>query len=223
METRNRTQTIDRQPDAVGAAQPDDVGRTQERLTELLALNEEYRRSNALYSSDVERREAESILNPLSTEKALSWFGLMLGLFPPAALFGKAVIGSGDLEAGNFWVVFLLLLVNAVCAATGYFSGRLIGKIVAEMEKLPWLWMLLVMPFIGLLWGIIAGGAGGVFLFIIGAVFGAVIGGLVGSFALPLFAVFHRLFKRGDVIDRNLFLPISLGIAIVISAFIIGV
>ena len=93
---------------------------------------------------------------------------------------------------------------------------------VAETEKWSWGGMLLIMPFIGILWGIMAGGAGGIFIFVVGAVFGAIIASMVGGIALPVFTIFHRWLKKGDVIDRNQFLPIALGITLIISAFIFG-
>jgi hypothetical protein len=120
------------------------------------------------------------------------------------------------------WVLLLLVFVNIVCAATGYFSGKLIGNIVASMEKLNWGSMLLVAPFIGILWGIMTGSAGGVFIFVIGAFFGAAIASLVGMIALPIFTIFHRLLKKGDVMERDQFLPIAMGITLIISAFFLG-
>jgi hypothetical protein len=104
----------------------------------------------------------------------------------------------------------------------GFFSGRVIGRIAFELEKSSWSYMLSALPFIGMLWGILAGGAGGVIIFVVGAFFGAALGAAVGSVALPAFTVFHRLLKRGDELDRKHFLPIAFGITFIISAFILG-
>lgn len=82
--------------------------------------------------------------------------------------------------------------------------------------------MLLALPFVGILWGILAGGAGGIIIFVVGAVFGAMLGAAVGSVALPVFAIFHRLLKTGEFIDRRQFLPLAFGITLIISAFILG-
>lgn len=156
--------------------------------------------------------------NPLSIKKAFAYFGLMLGIFPPAAIFFK-LLSPGNAEPGLF---VLLIFVNLVCAATGYFSGKLIGKMVLEMENRSWNLMLLTLPFIGILWGIITGGAGGFFIFLIGAFFGAIIAAMVGAIAVPVFTIFHRLLKKGEMIERNQFLPLAFGITFIISAFILG-
>ncbi len=192
---------------------------TQERLDELISLNAEYARREEIFSSDKEKLEADLMSNPLSVEKAFSYFGFLLGTFPPAALFTRFLIDANNVE---FWVVVLLLVVNVVTASAGYLSGKLIGKITFELEKFSWHSMLLALPFLGLLWGIISGGAGGFFIFVFGAIFGAMIGGLVGSVALPAFAIFHRLLKRGDKIENKHFMPLAYGISLVISAFILG-
>ncbi|MDQ3634658.1 MAG: hypothetical protein M3405_09145 [Acidobacteriota bacterium] len=195
---------------------------TQERLNELFILNAEYDRQDELFSSDKEKLEADLMTAPLSVEKAYSYFGLLLGTFPPAAFFAKFFFEAGSPGNNEFWIIFLLTIVNIVTAAAGYFSGKLIGKITFELEKFSWHRMLLALPFLGFLWGIISGGAGGFFIFVFGAIFGAMIGGLVGSVALPAFTIFHRLLKRGDKIENKHFLPIAFGITIIISTYILG-
>lgn len=82
--------------------------------------------------------------------------------------------------------------------------------------------MVLALPFIGLLWGGVAGAAGGIVVFIFGAFFGAILGGMVGSVALPLFTIFHRLLKKGESIERKHFLPLAFGITFIICGFIFG-
>ncbi len=78
------------------------------------------------------------------------------------------------------------------------------------------------LPFVGILWGIMAGGAGGIISFVVGAFFGPLIGSLVGAAALPFFSIFHRLLKRGDKMENKHFLPLAFGIAFIISAFFLG-
>jgi hypothetical protein len=73
-----------------------------------------------------------------------------------------------------------------------------------------------------ILWGIIAGGSGGLIIFLVGAFFGAFVGGTVGAVALPAFAVFHRVLKRGDVMEYKHFLPLALGVTLTICSFILG-
>lgn len=175
-----------------------------------------------MYSSEKERFEAELIKTPLNSEKAFSLFGLMLGAFPPAAIFAKILLNNGSFRPDEMWLLGVMAVVNLISAVVGFFSGKLIGKIVRETEKMEWWNMLLLLPFVGALWGIMSGGAGGVIIFIIGAVFGAGLGALVGAAALPLFTIFHRLLKKGDLIERNQFLPIAFGITFAICGFILG-
>lgn len=160
--------------------------------------------------------------NPFTSEKTFANFGLLLGIFPPAAIFAKYVFESGVAFRDEAWILGVLLIVNVITATVGYFSGRLIGKAVREIEKKSWTSMLFLLPFVGLLWGIVSGGAGGVIIFVIGAVFGAILGGAVGFLALPIFAVFHRLLKKGEMIDRRYFMPLAFGITCAICAFILG-
>lgn len=188
----------------------------------LLAVNAETARQQNMYRSDREKLAAELIKNPLSTEKAFAHFGLLLGAFPPAAIFTKFFLDAGTVGNDQYWIVGILLVVNLISAVVGYFSGKLIGKTVREIEKFPWTAMLLISPLIGMLWGIVAGGAGGVVIFFVGAIFGALLGGAVGAAALPVFAIFHRLLKKGEVIDQRHFLPVAFGVTLTICAFILG-
>lgn len=188
----------------------------------MLAVNEEYDHKNVLFASEKEESEANLMQNPLPVEKAYSYFGLLLGTFPPAAFFAKLILDTGVNNNNETWIIALMVLVNVVSAIVGYASGKLVGKAVLELEKYSWATMLLVLPFLGILWGVVSGGIGGIFLFVIGAVFGGVLGGMVGSVALPALTIFHRIFKRGDEIEGNQFMPIAFGVTLVISAFILG-
>jgi hypothetical protein len=214
-----RTQNINRPANNFEFAHYSDDDRAAEaRLNALLEIERETAREKALYQ---ERVETGLVKSPITTQNAFSYFGLMLGTFPPMALFGKFV-ANANFRGEEIWVIPFLVFVNAVCAGAGYFSGKLIGKLVAETEKWNWASMLLVSPLIGILWGIMAGGAGGIFIFLIGAIFGAIIAAMVGGVALPIFTAFHRWLKKGDVIGRDQFLPLALGITLIISAFILG-
>lgn len=175
-----------------------------------------------MFRSDQEKLEAEMMKNPLDFKKTYSYLGLMLGVFPPLAFFAKWFFESGAINRGEGFLIFLLLLVNVITAVVGYFSGKFIGRTMQESEKLSWTKMLFVSPFIGLLWGIMSGGAGGVFIFVIGAFFGAILGGIVGAVALPVFATFHRLMKKGEMIEMKHFLPLAFGTVLTICSFILG-
>lgn len=184
--------------------------------------NAETARMKAMYRSDQEKLEAEMMTNPLDFKKTYSYFGLLLGLFPPFTFFAKWFYESGAVNRDEGFIFILLLFVNLVTAVVGYFSGKFIGRTIQEAEKLSWTKMILIVPFIGLLWGIMSGGAGGVFIFVIGAFFGAFIGGIVGAAALPVFAVFHRLLKKGEMIEMKHFLPVAFGIVFTICSLILG-
>ncbi len=191
------------------------------RIDELLDLHSPNVREKSLHISPDVGFEASLIKNPINTQTAFSQFGLMLGIFPPMALFGT-LIANSNRHSDDYWVFPLLIFVNAVCAVVGFFSGKVIGRMVAETEKWSWGAMLLTLPLIGILWGIMTGGAGGLFIFVIGAIFGAFIAALIGGIALPVFTIFHRWLKKGDLIERDQFLPLSLGISLTIAAIILG-
>ena len=188
-----------------------DTAGGSERLNLILAANADL---------EIERKSFEASLmkHPLTTEKAFAYFGLLLGLFPPAAIFFK-LFSRPDISPV---VLILFTLVNLVCAIAGYFSGKVLSRWMSQTEKLSWSKMLLTTPFIGMIWGIMAGGAGGILIFVIGAFFGAFFGASVGTIAFPAFAVFRRLLKRGELIEQKHFLPLAFGISLAISAFILG-
>jgi len=175
-----------------------------------------------MFRTERERTEAALMSNPLSIEKTFALFGLLLGTFPPLAMFIRFFAEKGIFRGEDFWIVGVLAIINLITATVGYFSGKLIGKIVGNLEDYSWSYMLFILPFIGIFWGILAGGAGGIIIFGIGAFFGAALGAMVGMVALPALAVFHRLLKKGDQFDRKHFLPIAIGITFIISAFILG-
>ncbi len=160
--------------------------------------------------------------NPVSTENAFAYFGLLLGTFPPAAMFIRFFIDAKVFRTDEFWILGIVFTANLISAVAGYFSGKFIGKTVGELEKTTWHKMILALPFVGIFWGLMAGGAGGIIIFVIGAFFGALLGASVGGFALPVFTVFHRLLKRGDKIERKHFLPLAFGITFIVSAFFLG-
>lgn len=222
METR-KTQTITGSINFAAPAnfEPDNE-LTQKRLNALLAANAETAREKSIFRSEQEKTAAALMENPLSAEKTFAYFGLLLGMFPPLAMFIRFFSEKGIFRGEDFWILGVVAVVNLISAIVGYFSGKLIAKIVCEVEKWSWRQMILALPFIGIFWGMMAGGAGGIIIFVVGAFFGAALGALVGSIALPVFTLFHRSLKKGDQIDLKHFLPIAFGITFIISAFILG-
>lgn len=193
-----------------------------QRLDLLLQKNLEFAREKSLYATEREKLEAALMKNPVSIEKTFRRFGLMLGIFPPAALFAHFLMDGRFFQGGDVWFLGVLAIVNLISAVVGFSSGKFIGKLVFELEKGSWSRMLLTLPFIGIFWGMIAGGAAGIIIFGIGAFFGAMVGSLVGAAALPFFSIFHRLLKRGDEIENKHFLPLAFGVTFIISAFFLG-
>ncbi len=187
-------------------------------MNTLLALNAETARQKAMYASDREELEAGMMTNPLSLEKTFSYFGLLLGIFPPAAMFIRFAV-ENRLDG---WVFGVMLIINLISAVVGFFSGKVVAKMVRLIENSGWTSMILLLPLIGLIWGIITGAAGGVIVFFFGAFFGAVLGGIVGSIALPFFTIFHRLLKKGESIELKHFLPVAFGVTFVICGYILG-
>ncbi len=219
METAN-TQVAERRFDFDAYTNDDELA--EKRLNDLLSLNAETNRRREMFRSPHEEFEAALMTNPLSGEKTFSYFGLLLGTFVPAAIFARVFIDTKTFESAEFWLVGVAVVVNLISAVAGFFSGKFIAKIVADLEKVSWTQMILTLPFIGIFWGILAGGAGGLIVFLFGAFLGASLGAAVGSVGLPLFVIFHRLLKRGDQIEGKHFLPLAFGITFVISAFILG-
>ncbi len=222
METR-RTPYAERQTEfafASGQFGADELA--NRRLDVLLAANSQTAREKSVFRTEQEKSAAELMENPWSTAQTFAYFGLLLGVFPPLAMFIKFFSEKGVLRGEDFWIFGVVAIINLISATVGYFSGKMIGRVVVELEKLSWTKMLLISPFVGIVWGILAGGAGGAIVFLIGAIFGAALGAMVGSVALPVFVIFHRWLKKGDSIERKHFLPIGFGIALMIFAFILG-
>ncbi len=193
------------------------------RLNAILSVNSEIARKKSHYVSTQEKHEAELIKHPLDSRTALAYFGLMLGIFAPATIFGRVVVGNGGGSNDDLWIIGVLILVNIVSAVAGFISGKFIGTLVKRAEETSWIKMLLLLPLIGILWGIISGGSGGLMFFLFGSVFGAIVGALVGSVALPVFGILHRALKKGDLIELNHFLPIAFGITFTLCALILSI
>lgn len=222
METRVAEHTTGRTGTQPAFVSSDDE-LVRKRLDTLLELNAEIAREKSLYRSGIEQTEADMMRKPLDSPKAFSYFGLMLGTLPPATLFSRWLIETNAISRGEFWVIGVMAVVVLLSGMVGYFSGKVVGKGVRHLEKGSWSAMMLTLPFMGLLWGMVSGAAGGIIIFVIGAFFGAALGGLVGAAALPAFGLLHRLMKRGEMIEQKHFVPLALGVTLTICSFILGV
>jgi hypothetical protein len=213
------TQIADRQYNLNQFAAFDRDGElVKQRLNTLLAANAETARQKAMFRTDREKLEAELMKSPLGLEKTFSYFGLLLGAFPPAALFLKIALDA-RLEP---WIFGVMFIINLIAAVVGFFSGKIVGKVMRGVETYGWSSMICMLPLIGMLWGALSGAAGGVVFFIFGAFFGAILGGMVGAAALPIFTVLHRLMKKGESIELKHFLPLAFGVTFIICGFILG-
>jgi hypothetical protein len=117
----------------------------------------------------------------------------------------------------------LFAVVNLLAAVVGYFSGRFVGDAMKTVESLSWPAMLAFLPLFGAAWGIVTGGAAGVVVLGVGALVGGILGGAVGAVALPVFGSLHRLFKQGEVIERDRFFPLAFGVTLTICAAILRI
>lgn len=223
METARTTSTAARRNDFNPLTNADNEGAaTLQRLDALLALNAETALEKKMFRSEREKTEVALMKNPLTDPQVFAYFGLLLGIFPPAAIFTRFFVHDGNLRSDEFWLIGVAAIINLISAIVGYFSGKAVGRFVGKLEQTSWTKMLLALPLIGILWGLLAGGAGGIIVFVVGAIFGAALGATVGGVALPVFTIFHRWLKKGDAIDRKHFLPLAFGIVFVICAFIFG-
>jgi len=159
--------------------------------------------------------------NPVGTERACSFLGLTLGTIPTTAIFSRFLIEKP--LPGEAWPILLLLALSiAATGAAGYFTGKTVGKALKELERSAWPAMIIMLFLVGILWGLISGAAGGLFLFIFGAIPGAMIGAAAGACALPLFGVLHRLLEKDGLIERDHLLPVAFGISTLAAGLMVG-
>ncbi|HUF04077.1 MAG TPA: hypothetical protein VMM38_07865 [Aridibacter sp.] len=144
-----------------------------------------------------------------------------MGILPPSAFFLRIALGAPGNEIGLFFLV--TLLVGSAAATTGYFTGKIVGTIVKELDGFPWPARFTALPFVGLTWGILAGGAGGALVFLFGAIPGAVIGAAAGFAALPVFATLHSALRQKTGIEKRHLYPTAIGVAGTIAALILGI
>jgi hypothetical protein len=164
------------------------------------------------------------MLHPFSIKRAYTLFGMLLGTFPPVAIFYKILDGMG----GHGWIyaaqlVFvLLLLMMAACCLVGRAMGSVMGGWLAEKESGSRTETFFHALVAGIAWGAVTGAAGGAPAFGIGAIYGQAFAVAVGIVAFPLFAMLHRPLSRGGMIDARHFWPLACGVVMVITALILG-
>lgn len=191
-----------------------------ERLESLIAENERHELALAGGEPADDEFEAALMKRPVSTKHALSYFGVAIGSIIPASILGLMLANANPSNAFVFTVLSVLAVVTT--SATGFFTGRKVGEIVHRIEQFNVFGMFGLAILTGLVWGIVSGGFGGMFLFGIGLFPGAILGGIAGGVLLPFFTLFHRGLKKGDMIELSHLLPIILGLTLIVSASILG-
>ncbi|HEV7857963.1 MAG TPA: hypothetical protein VGO91_04975 [Pyrinomonadaceae bacterium] len=189
------------------------------RLNWLLHANAQAAAHRKLFRNDREEDEALMMRRPLQMRQAYALFGLMLGTLPPAAIFGR-MFQYGLGKDGT--LVCLCLLMNIICAVVGYAMGSALSGNMHKLTRASWNKMLLISPWVGALWGMVAGGAGGFLFFGFGAIAGIICGIPVGMAAFLLFALLHRLLARGGMIDARHFWPLACGITLTMAALVLS-
>lgn len=152
---------------------------------------------------------------------AYSQFGLFLGLFPTTAIFLQIFRDISSMQNSPL-LAFLFILAIVGTSVAGVLTGGIAARAARAAFKHRATVAISILPLIGLVWGLVSGALGGIFIFGIGAFFGAVFGAVIGAAAVPVFAIIHNLLRRGDVIEKKQLLPVTIGIASTVSAVILG-
>jgi hypothetical protein len=182
-----------------------------------------YQNKNKQQSCEIDF-DALEFKDPVSSNEAWCYFGWLLGVIAPAAIFLKLFSYGFTLDhrPSAFGFAALFLAMNAVCAVAGRSMANQLSQAAADFERGSWSIMLAFLPLMGLVWGAVTGFTGGLLFFGIGALGGILFAMPIGIIAFTLFAIFHRCMAENGFIERKHFLPISYGICVTIAAFICG-
>jgi hypothetical protein len=203
-----------------GFRQPLAAESVESRLNWLLAENEREANHRHLFRNGFEEEQVLLMRRPLTTQQAIALFGLLLGTFPPAAIFIKLFGITAVSPLFDFGLI--LLIMNAICCLMGKYLGSKLSRMVIAVERDSWSLMLIESLIIGFIWALGTGAAGGFLLYGIGALFGAACAVPVGALGFAAFVPLHRLLAHGGMIDARHFWPLACGIVMVISALILG-
>jgi hypothetical protein len=192
------------------------------RLSWLLAENELESERRRLFRTGQEEEEMLLMTHPVSTQQAFARFGMLLGIFPPAAIFYRLFGRDLSQSAPSLEMILLLLAMNLICCFAGRYFGAKLSRMVAAVERDGWSLMFIEAVIIGFLWGLCTGAVGGFLLYGFGAIAGAICAVPVGALAFALFIPLHRLFARGGMIDARDFWPLACCVVLSITALILG-
>lgn len=188
-------------------------------------LRDELAREQSARSNARLEREAALALSmraPRTSAQAYAALGALLGLLPPAAMFGR-FLSSFDFQARQeYGVLAFCVAMNVICCAVGRAMGSCLGRRAGDPRGRAWYELLLAAALLGFLWGLITGASGGVIVFGIGALAGAALAVPVGLAGFVLFAPLHRLLSHGGMIEASHLRPLALGLAGAIAALILS-
>ncbi len=159
--------------------------------------------------------------HPVIAQRAYILLGLLLGTFPPAALFLR-FFNYGFEGSDEYDLLALCVAMNITCALAGAAMGAKLTNSMIEIEERDWLKMLLSASLTGALWAALTGAAGGAVFFIIGTFFGAFCALPVGVLGFLLFAALHRVMSHNGIIEAKHLWPLACGITGLIVALILG-
>jgi hypothetical protein len=168
-----------------------------------------------------ETERAMRMLNPIAAEEAYSWFGLLLGLFPPTAIFSRILWTARDEAAFALYVLVALWLL-VCCCVVGRLMGKSLAGIAIKIERQAWWKMFFLPALLGALWGIVTGAAGGFFVLGFGALAGIACAVPVGALAFPIFMTLHRALSADGMIDERNLWPLAFGVPCVMASAILG-
>lgn len=161
--------------------------------------------------------------NGLTTEEAYAWFGTMLGLMPPLAIFIRWFSGAftKNTDAALFWGL-ICLGMNAVCCLVGRKFGAYVGRKIGDPARWTWPVHVFCSMLLGIAWGLVTGASGGAVAFGFGAIVGVICAVPVALATFPVFAILHRLQARGGMIEPRSLWPLAFGVPALAAALILG-
>lgn len=171
---------------------------------------------------DREEALALSMPDPRTGAQAYAALGLLLGLLPPAAMFGRFLASLDFRRNEEFAALALCVVMNVICCAVGRAVGGWLGRRLGDPRGRGWPESLFLALLCGVIWGVLTGAAGGVIVFGIGAVAGVMLAVPVALAGFALFAPLHRLLSHGGMIEARHLRPLALGVAGVIAALILS-
>lgn len=135
---------------------------------------------------------------------AYALMGWLIGTVVPLFGFGIMYLGSLNVPAvapaapksGEINLTALLILIGFLCSAAGVISGAVIGGLMIFIRRIHWSVPIIIAPILGLIWGIITGGAGGFPVFVVGALFGAIVAAPFGVLGFLVFTALYESLAR---------------------------